>query len=190
MILECGIGTDWNWNSIKNVLSYASGHRDRNYIYNFGLVKEKASLKLGGGLSTWCTHAPIMSSQEELSYRIFMLGFLIMIRPCSILLQLVPLWRKLLNSNGIFWKELNATLMMGIMIRRGFAECHAPRSIPPWQTQKISSHYNVWIFSLLMPTKHNSKLLYVCRWQQEELAVFFGFHSFMSLCVSRGLNAG
>ena len=41
-------------------------HRDRNYIYIiFGLAKEKASLKLGGGLSHCYIHAPIMSSQEK-----------------------------------------------------------------------------------------------------------------------------
>ena len=41
-------------------------HRDRNYIYIiFGLAKEKASLKLGGGLNQCYTHAPIMSSQEK-----------------------------------------------------------------------------------------------------------------------------
>ena len=37
-------------------------HRDRNYIYNFGLVIEKVSLKLGGGLSQCYIHAPTMSS--------------------------------------------------------------------------------------------------------------------------------
>ena len=31
----------------------------------FGLAKEKASLKLGGGLNNCYTHAPIMSSQEK-----------------------------------------------------------------------------------------------------------------------------
>ena len=40
-------------------------HRDRSYIYNFGLMKEKASLKLGGGLNQCYIHAPIMSSQEK-----------------------------------------------------------------------------------------------------------------------------
>ena len=40
-------------------------HRDRNYIYIFGLAKEKASLKLGGGLNQCYIHAPIMSSQEK-----------------------------------------------------------------------------------------------------------------------------
>ena len=41
-------------------------HRDRNYIYViFGLAKEKASLKLGGGLSQCYIHAAIMSSQEK-----------------------------------------------------------------------------------------------------------------------------
>ena len=39
-------------------------HRDRNYIYNFSLAKEKASLKLGGGLNPCYIHAPIMSSQN------------------------------------------------------------------------------------------------------------------------------
>ena len=40
-------------------------HRDRNYIYNFGLANEKASLKLGGGLNQCYILAPIMSSQEK-----------------------------------------------------------------------------------------------------------------------------
>ena len=37
-------------------------HRDRNIFIIFGLTKEKASLKLGGGLSQCYIHAPIMSS--------------------------------------------------------------------------------------------------------------------------------
>ena len=38
-------------------------HRDHNYIYIIsGLAKEKASLKLGGGLNQCYIHAPIMSS--------------------------------------------------------------------------------------------------------------------------------
>ena len=40
-------------------------HHDRNYIYNFGLAKEKASLKLRGVLSQCYIHAPIMSSQKK-----------------------------------------------------------------------------------------------------------------------------
>ena len=40
-------------------------HRDRNYIYNFWPLKEKALLKLGGGLSQCYIHAPTMSSQEK-----------------------------------------------------------------------------------------------------------------------------
>ena len=35
----------------------------------FGLAKEKASLKLGGGLSQCYIHAPIMSSQEKLLFK-------------------------------------------------------------------------------------------------------------------------
>ena len=38
-------------------------------------MKEKLSLKLGGGLSQCYIHAPIMSSQEKLLFRTFMLGF-------------------------------------------------------------------------------------------------------------------
>src|SRR3954464_11440162 len=63
-------------------------HRDRNYIYNFGLAKEKASLKLGGGLNQCYIHAPIMSFQEKQLFKIFMLVFLKIIAPCSILLVL------------------------------------------------------------------------------------------------------
>mgnify|MGYP005839128115 CR=1 FL=1 len=37
----------------------------------FGLTKEKASLKLGGGLSQCYIHAPIMSSQGKLLFKIF-----------------------------------------------------------------------------------------------------------------------
>ena len=41
-------------------------HHDRNYIYIIsGLAKEKASLKLGGGLNQCYIHAPIMSSQDK-----------------------------------------------------------------------------------------------------------------------------
>ena len=54
-----------------------------------GLAKEKALLKLGGGLSQCYIHAPILSSQEKLLFKKFMLGFLSMIAPCLILLVLV-----------------------------------------------------------------------------------------------------
>ena len=37
----------------------------------FGLVKEKVSLKLGGGLIQCYIHAPIMSSQEKLLFKIY-----------------------------------------------------------------------------------------------------------------------
>ena len=37
----------------------------------FGLAKEKASLKLGGGLNQCYIHAPIMSSQEKLLFKIY-----------------------------------------------------------------------------------------------------------------------
>ena len=57
----------------------------------FGLAKEKASLKLWGGLSQCYIHAPIMSSKEKLLFKKFMLGFLSIIAPCSILLVLALL---------------------------------------------------------------------------------------------------
>ena len=44
-------------------------HRDRNIYIIFGPVKEKVSLKLGGGLSQCYIHAPIMSSQEKLLFK-------------------------------------------------------------------------------------------------------------------------
>ena len=44
-------------------------------IVIFGLAKEKASLNLGGGLSQCYIHDPIMSSQEKLLFKMFMLGF-------------------------------------------------------------------------------------------------------------------
>ena len=89
----------WNYNRLK--LEFHQKfypmhliHRDRNYIYIYiyiGLAKEKASLKLGGGLNQCYIHAPIMSSQEKLLFKKFMLGFLSIIAPCSILLVLVLL---------------------------------------------------------------------------------------------------
>ena len=88
------IGT-WDWNRLKlefhqKFYPMHLVHRDRNYIY-IGLVREKVSLKLGGGLSQCYIHTPIMSSQEKLFFRIFMLDFLVMINPCSILLVLILL---------------------------------------------------------------------------------------------------
>ena len=59
----------------------------------FGLAKEKALLKLGGGLSQSYSHSPIMSSQEKLLFKKFMLDFLSIIDPCSILLVLVLLFK-------------------------------------------------------------------------------------------------
>ena len=61
----------WNYNRLKlefhqKFYPMHLVHRDRNYIYIiFGLAKEKASLKLGGGLSQCYIHAPIMTSQEK-----------------------------------------------------------------------------------------------------------------------------
>ena len=67
---HCDDMGSWNYNRLKlefHQKFYPTHlvHHDRNYIYNFGLTKEKASLKLGGGLSQCYIHAPIMSSQEK-----------------------------------------------------------------------------------------------------------------------------
>src|SRR3989337_1438146 len=105
MILDHGTTTDWNWNFIRSFILCIWFIVIRIIYIIFGLVKEKVSLKLGGGLSHCYIHAPIMSSEEKLLFRIFMLGFLEMINPCSILLVLVLLRRRLLNSNGIYWYD-------------------------------------------------------------------------------------
>ena len=60
----------WNYNRLKlefhqKFYPMHLVHRDHNYIFFFGLAKEKALLKLGGGLSQCYIHAPIMSSQEK-----------------------------------------------------------------------------------------------------------------------------
>ena len=65
--IEIGISSE--------VLSYASGSSWSELYIILGLVKEKASLKLGGGLSQCYIHAPIMSSQEKLLFKKFMLAF-------------------------------------------------------------------------------------------------------------------
>ena len=66
-------------------------HRDRNYIYNFW-PREGESIALAWGrLKSMLYSCPIMSSLEKLLFIIFMLGFLVMINPCSILLVLVLL---------------------------------------------------------------------------------------------------
>ena len=86
----------WNWNRLnlefhQNIYPMHLVHRDQNYIYNFW-PREGESIALAwGGLSQCYIHAPIMSSQEKLLFRTFMLGFTIMIDPCSILLVLVLL---------------------------------------------------------------------------------------------------
>ena len=96
----------WNWNRLKlefHQKNYPMHlvHHDQNYIYNFWPREGESIAYPWGGLSQCYIHAPILSSQEKLLFRIFMLGFLVMINPCSILLVLVLLLRRLLNSGGI-----------------------------------------------------------------------------------------
>ena len=86
------IGT-WNYNRLKlefhqKFYPMHLVHRDWNYIYNFWPLEGESIIKLGGGLIQCCIHAPILRSQEKLLFRIFMLGFLVMINQCSILVVL------------------------------------------------------------------------------------------------------
>ena len=67
----CDDTRSWNYKRVKlefhqKYYPMHLVHRDRNYIYIYiGLAKEKASLKLGGGLNQCYIHAPIMTSQEK-----------------------------------------------------------------------------------------------------------------------------
>ena len=54
-----------NWNFIKSITLCILFIVIAIIYIIFGLAKEKASLKLGGGLNQCYTHAPIMSSQEK-----------------------------------------------------------------------------------------------------------------------------
>ena len=51
-------------------------HRDRNYIYNFWYREGESITQACGGLSQCYIHAPIMTPQEKLLFKNFMLGFL------------------------------------------------------------------------------------------------------------------
>ena len=65
MIWGLGITNDWNWNFIRSfTLCILFIVIAITYII-FGLAKDKASLKLGGGLNQCYIHAPVMSSQEK-----------------------------------------------------------------------------------------------------------------------------
>ena len=91
----CDDTRSWNYKRLKlefhhSILCILSIVIVITYIISV-LAKEKASLKLGGGLSQCYIHAPITSSQEKLLFKKFMLGFLSIIAPCSILLVLALL---------------------------------------------------------------------------------------------------
>ena len=66
-------------------------HRDRNYIYNFWPREGESIAQAWGRLKSMLYSCPIMSSQDKLLFKIFMLGFLTTIAPCSILLVLALL---------------------------------------------------------------------------------------------------
>ncbi|KRY04713.1 hypothetical protein T12_14155, partial [Trichinella patagoniensis] len=84
-------------------------HRDRNYIYNFWPREGESIAQAWGGLSQCYIHAPIMSSQKKSWSRTFMLGFLVMIKPCLILLVLKTIefrWDLLerIKCNSKYWE--------------------------------------------------------------------------------------
>ena len=86
----------WNYNRLKlefhqKFYPMHLVHRDHNYIYNFWPHKGESIAQSWGSLKSIYIHAPIMSSQEKLLFKIFVLGFLLIIAPCSILLVLVLL---------------------------------------------------------------------------------------------------
>ena len=76
----------WNYNRLKlefhqKFYPMHLVHRDHNYIYNFWPREGESITQAWGGLNQCYIHAPIMSSQEKLLFKKFMLGFLIMIDP-------------------------------------------------------------------------------------------------------------
>ena len=86
----------WNYNRLKlefhqKIYPMHLVHCDRNYIYNFGPREGESISQAWGRIKYMMYTCPNMSSQEKLSYRIFMLDFLIMIKPCLILLLRLPL---------------------------------------------------------------------------------------------------
>ena len=106
------IGT-WNYNRLKLEFHHKFYpmhlvHRDR--IYNVWPREGESIAQAWGRLMSMLYSCP---NRDLLLFIIIMLGFLVMINPCLILLVLVLLLGRLLNSNGIFWKELNATLNIG-----------------------------------------------------------------------------
>src|SRR3954466_7762036 len=91
MIRDHGTINEWSWNFIKSIILCILFIVIAIIYIIFGLAKEKASLKLEGSLNQCYIHAPIMSSQEKQLSKKIMLGFLIIIKPCSILLVLALL---------------------------------------------------------------------------------------------------
>ena len=68
----------WNWNKLKLELTFHQKnypmhlvHHDQNYIYNFWPREGESITQAWGGLIQCYIHAPIMSSQEKLLFKIF-----------------------------------------------------------------------------------------------------------------------
>ena len=89
----CDYIGSWNWNRLKlefhqKFYPMHFVHRDRNYIYNFW-PREGESIARGR-LKSMLYSCP-KHELSKLLFGIFMLDFLTMINPCSILLVLVHL---------------------------------------------------------------------------------------------------
>ena len=66
-------------------------HHDWNYIYNFWPREAESIAPAWGRLKSMLYSCPNHELSREIIFKIFMLGFPIMIDPCSILLVLVPI---------------------------------------------------------------------------------------------------
>ena len=98
MIWDHGTTTDWNWNFIRSFILCILFIVIAIIYIIFGLAKEKASLKLGGGLNQCYIHAPIMSSQEKWLFKIYARlsdkNRTMLDTSCA---------GSFMNSNGIYW---------------------------------------------------------------------------------------
>ena len=88
-------------------------HRDRNYIYNFWPREGESIAQDWGRLKSMLYSCP----NHELSREIIIHNFYARLsRNDQSILDTSctgSFMKKLLNSNGIYWKELNATLKIG-----------------------------------------------------------------------------
>ena len=87
-------------------------HRDRNYIYNFWPREGEIIALAWGRLNSMLCSCPNHELSREISIQNF---YARLSRNDQTMLDTscAGYFRRLLNSGGIFWKELNATLKIG-----------------------------------------------------------------------------